>query len=370
MRVLIIPERFPENENDVGGIFIHDQIKAISNFAEVEVFYTKPYGNVGLSSENANRALIHRHSTYTRSHLKMLKPLQYYRWIRSAEKLARNLKPFDIIHLHGSTLRGDMAVKLSRFFKCPLLVTEHTGPWSTISSRKLIWEMAKKTMQAADMVLPVSTHLKDEIIKSGIRPKSVEVLGNPVDTDFFNLHSKKENPKQMLFASRMDEFKGAYRTVKAFENVAAKIPEWNLVLAGNGEEEMKLMKYVKDQELSKRVTFLPFQNREGLRNLFRESSFLVFPSRHESFGLVAAEAMACGLPVVCTNRTGPLDFFNEKAGIAVDPDSIDQISNALLNMVEFYDRYNPQLIRSLIVEKYSPESYGNNLKRIYERLQN
>ena len=85
------------------------------------------------------------------------------------------------------------------------------------------------------------------------------------------------------------------------------------------------------------------------RGSVHESSFLVFPSEFESFGLVAAKAMAKGLPVVIMNLTGPSDYFTPKNSVPVDP---HEIKPGLMDMIVSLNHFQPHEIRDGIMEGF------------------
>lgn len=368
MRVLLIPELYPTDENPVAGIFINDQIKAIQKFADVVVFNTSPfYRGMYLQQDGVEYFDFH---LYAKKPAKLLKPFLYRYWENKALSLALKIPKIDLIHAHGSALRGRMAMKLARNKKIPLIITEHTGPWSAISSRYSVFEMAKKVLNSANVVMPVSHHLKTEMLHSGVEMKRVEVLGNPIDDDQYSLRQKKlDASKQILFVGRLDEFKGGLRTLKAFHSIVDNYPQWTLTIAGKGEESDVVKEYIAQNNLNERLSFMNnVFTRNELKDLYHSSSFLVFPSRFESFGLVAAEAMSTGLPVVCTNQTGPLDYALPENALQVNPDSIDDIAIGMKTMIEKLDQMQPEKIRNSILKKYGIHSYSEKLNAVYQSL--
>ena len=98
--------------------------------------------------------------------------------------------------------------------------------------------------------------------------------------------------------------------------------------------------------------------------LFHWSSFLVLLSLFESFGLVAAEAMATGLPVVITNRTGPRDFTSAETAIAVNPESVEYIGDGILQMIENLDDFDAAEIRRFVINGLGFEAYRAKIKAL------
>jgi glycosyltransferase involved in cell wall biosynthesis len=366
MRVLVIPESFPTEEQPVAGIFMKDQLKALKIFADVTVFNSNPwYRGVYEQVEDVRFFDFHLFSKKTPT---ILKPVAYKWWERQSLAMAKKIPKPDIIHLHGATLRGGWALKLARYWKVPLVVSEHTGPWSSIAQRKRLFKRAKRVMETADAVLPVSHHLQKEILESGISPRKFKVLGNPVDTELFSLRPLSlASSKTILFIGRLDEFKGALRTLKAFHRVADRLPGYHLKIVGSGEEEKAIRAYIDQHKLQGRVQCEnKGLNREEMRDEFHRAAFLVFPSLFESFGLVGAEAMATGLPVVISNRTGPVDYSTELNSITVNPDSTEDIGRGITRMVDELNGFDPEKIRGCIQKMFGYRAYGEGLERCYK----
>lgn len=368
MRVLLISELFPTHENKVSGIFMHDQIEALKVFASVDVFNTNPwYRGKYLEIPGARFFDFH---LFEKKPYSLLRPLLYNYWERKSIAVAKKITKPDIIHLHGSALRGRIALALSKYWNVPLVITEHTGPWSAISSRKYIFSRVKKALESADLVLPVSFHLKSEILNSGVRPIRMDVLGNPLNQNIYSLRQRSLiEKKKILFVGRLDEFKGALRSIKAFEIIMNSISDWELVVAGSGPEATQIKDHIIANGLEKRVHFIEkIFNRSELNKLFQSASYLVFPSRFESFGLVGAESLATGTPLLCTNQTGPLDYSNQQNSISINPDSIEEMSQGMLSMVNSIQRFEPKNIRTSILAKFGIASYSSQIQKHYKSL--
>jgi glycosyltransferase involved in cell wall biosynthesis len=252
----------------------------------------------------------------------------------------------------------------------PLIVTVHTGPFSKLLSRRATRHLARRTLERADCVCPVSHDLSRQIAASGIRPRRVEVTYNPVDTDLFR--PRESNPrraKRIAFAGRLEEYKGGLRSVRAFAKIAQRWPEWSLVVAGDGPELPAIERLVQSSPgLSRRVEVLGLQTKAQLARLFSDSGFLVYPSRHETFGLVLAEAMSAGLPVIGPDRTAPPEFVDERSGILVPPDDVDAIAAALERMLRSLETFDRGEIRESVVRRFGLEAFGQRLVDLYEDL--
>jgi glycosyltransferase involved in cell wall biosynthesis len=92
-------------------------------------------------------------------------------------------------------------------------------------------------------------------------------------------------------------------------------------MVGDGPERWQAQELARSLDLEPQVYFLGLQ--DGMEALLPLADLFLLPSRHESFGLVALEAMACGVPVIATSRGGTGELIEQGAsGILVDPDDV------------------------------------------------
>jgi glycosyltransferase involved in cell wall biosynthesis len=122
-------------------------------------------------------------------------------------------------------------------------------------------------------------------------------------------------PYTALFAGRLDGFKGASFAIRTM----ALLPDWRLVIAGDGPAADRLRRLVHELGLADRVEFLGQVPRDDLLELMQgRADLLLFPSLHEEAGFAVAEAVATGIPVVCLDWGGPPIL----GGIGVRPGSL------------------------------------------------
>jgi glycosyltransferase involved in cell wall biosynthesis len=97
---------------------------------------------------------------------------------------------------------------------------------------------------------------------------------------------------------------------------------------GSGPEEALLKEMCSTLGIEKKVKFISWIERDALMRMFKTSSVFLFPS-HEGAGMVVAEALSFGVPVVCLDNEGPGEFINESCGIKVKQSSYTATTNAL-----------------------------------------
>ena len=134
-------------------------------------------------------------------------------------------------------------------------------------------------------------------------------VSQKIDSFMSSLGINYNGEQIVLFVGKLTAFKGAdtlLRAAKQYERLEkGKIIT---LIVGSGDERKKL-EALKDSLGLKGVFFLGHREQEELRRLYSTADVLAVPSRKEPFGLVALEAMACGLPVVASNEGGLPEFI-------------------------------------------------------------
>lgn len=130
-----------------------------------------------------------------------------------------------------------------------------------------------------------------------------------------NSPNPHDGPPVACFAGRLLAWKGPALALKAI----AATPPWRLIVLGEGPERARLEALAREIGISERVEFRGRVSQEELfRLLGSEVDAFLFPSLHDDSPLAIAEAVACGLPVVCLDIGGPPAIARERA-IAIDP---------------------------------------------------
>jgi glycogen(starch) synthase len=170
--------------------------------------------------------------------------------------------------------------------------------------------------------------LKDERIKA-------EVIPNGVEEFLFSGRVTEKN--YILFLGRIDIYhKGLDILLTAFENIADKIKNLDLLIAGGGRDEKRLKNLIAKSNVKERIKFIGrVYEREEKRKLLSEALFVCTPSRFETWPLVPIEAGACGKAVIATKIPGNWDAVKEgETGVLIKPDDAGSLFKAMLRLLE------------------------------------
>ena len=243
------------------------------------------------------------------------------------------LLPFyDIVHIHvsepPSALRKCFFMPLAKLLRKKTIVHFHSfSPDTTIKSR---WAcLYSYLFGKADIVIALSPYWKREISSAlpNIKSENIHVLYNPCTCEMFS--DIYQNKKNILFAGAIVARKGYEDLIRAFALVVVKHPDWDLVIAGDGELN-KAKTIVENLGISENVKFVGWIRGKDKDRAFKEASVFCLPSYAEGFPMAVLDAWAYGLPVVATPVGGLPDIVVDGDNVLLFPiGNVDALCNKL-----------------------------------------
>ena len=204
------------------------------------------------------------------------------------------------------------------------------------SMHRVLLPLTRRIWSRAGAVVALSNGLREIALRTAPDLK-IDVVPNGIEAELFSpaQSTASANPNgrlKIISVSRLLERKGLHHLIEA---IAKPNPlPVTLEIVGTGSYESELRKHCTDLGLDDHVRFLGFIRREKLPDLYRSADLFALPSQTESFGLVFAEAMACGLPVVATTVGGiPELVRHEIDGLLTAPASPDEVRSALQRLI-------------------------------------
>lgn len=129
----------------------------------------------------------------------------------------------------------------------------------------------------------------------------------------------------LLYVGRFLHWKGLFYLILAVKETQKIFPSISLTLIGRGRLEAKMQYLIHQLNLDKNVSILPWVERAKLSQLYDNHKIFVFPSLHDSGGMVVFEALSHSLPVICLNKGGPGTIINKGGGLLVEVNNNTQI---------------------------------------------
>ncbi|MBF0273651.1 MAG: glycosyltransferase family 4 protein [Nitrospinae bacterium] len=137
----------------------------------------------------------------------------------------------------------------------------------------------------------------------------------------------------ILTVGTLEPRKNVLGTLKAFEQVADKIPHHLVIAGGSGWKNSTIAQSIKESSFNERIHLVGYVEDADLADVYSAASLFIFPSFHEGFGIPPLEAMACGVPVVASNSSSLPEILGD-AAVLVDPHNTESISEGIMKILE------------------------------------
>lgn len=285
---------------------------------------------------------------------------KYVQWIEIYFKM-RGMP--DIIHAH-TYLGGIVSSIIKEKYHIPFLVTEHYTGWMDRSISAYHHKVGIESFQNADVITAVSTALQ-QCLKKKIS-KEVEVISNFIDTKLFKSSVRKSGDEfSAICIGDLIPRKQVDHAIKSISRLSSKI-KLKLAIVGTGPEEGYLKSLVKDLKLESQVFFFGQLRKWEVASLLAKSDVLLHPSKMETFGIVIAEALCCGLPVISYDNSG-IQEMSKLPGVHIVQ---DQELNSFAQMIEYTSniKQNRQEISLKAQNQLGVKATTHSLDKIYETL--
>ena len=380
-RVLILPSAYPSDESPIDGVFVEDQARVLSEVCDVRVLAQRPFGwrhvvsgripppgglrtRIGVSIEEQRVPVppgLSRRSAIT---------WQLGAARRAVSNTMRAWGKPDVIHAHIVLPAGWIAAQLGRELDVPVMLTEHTGPFSTHLASREQCALVREAFAGTDRIAAVSPALAHQI--RAFAPNTpVDVVGNVVLTRFFTPAEQpvEHQPLQLFSAALLNEAKGYEHLLHAARLLATDgFENFDLTIGGDGPDRERLQRLASELGLQDRCRLLGMLSRDELRARLQRCDIFVLPSLAETFGLVIGEAMACGKPVLATRCGGPEFQVTPESGVLVPPGDAHALAAALKDMAGRLRDYSPARIRSIVTERFGESAFLRAIGEAYDTL--
>ena len=382
-KILILPSWYPSEASPMSGIFIEDQAVVLTKTYDIAVLHPRLIGYPELLSWRIGPRIQQKddHGLLVYSepvlapvpHQSCLAYSIYYRKARQGfEKLLNTWGRPEVIHAHVVLPAGWTALRLGQEFSIPVVLTEHSGPFSMHLKTDRSQRLVRETLTKVNRVIAVSPFLAAEI-QSFHDGLEVEVIGNVIRTDFFKPEdtAREDLPSRTRFLSiaSLLKKKGFIYLLEAAQllNQRGRI-SFEVMIGGDGPERNRLKRHVEVSGLSDQCYFLGPMRRSQVRDQMQRCDVFVLPSLQETFGVVLVEAMACGKPVIATRCGGPEFVLTEDTGFLVEVGDSRALAAVMERFITRAVRFNPASIRQSICERFGENTFLEIISDIYKGL--
>ena len=247
----------------------------------------------------------------------------------------------DILHVHYAmphAASAYLAKKIVGDDNIKIVTTLHGTDITLVGNHHSFFRITKFSIEQSDGITCVSKYLKSTTEETFDIKREMEVIYNFVDTEVYKRDGNRKNldmiepdDNVIIHISNFRPVKQIGSIIKVFCNINRKIKS-KLLLVGDGPEMCKIRNMVSRLGLDNKVIFMGRQ--DDIIPLLNISDLYMLPSKSESFGLSALEAMSCEVPVIGTSNGGLREVVEHGiSGYICDPDDIKAMSRAAVGVL-------------------------------------
>lgn len=278
----------------------------------------------------------------------------------------------DMVHLHSRRGADTLGLITAKVCGVPAVISRRVdNPESKLVS--------KLKYHGCDHVVAISQKIRDLLVSQGVCNDQITTVHSAVDSDEYDLHTDPRwfrkafgIPEESLvlgIVAQLIQRKGHEVLFSALENAIDRLPDFRLLVFGQGPLEQQLKERVAKSCLAEKIKFCGF--RVDLPKMIANLDVLVHPAFAEGLGVSLLQANSCGVPIIAANAGGiPEIVQHNKNGWLFEPGAVDQLSRLLIDTMN--DRQMLAQIRNTcresVIERFSIESMVHGNKQIYKAV--
>jgi glycosyltransferase involved in cell wall biosynthesis len=351
IRLLTFSTLFPNNARPNHGVFVENRLRHLvaSGNATSEVIAPVPWFpsahpwfgdwavNARVAARETRHGLIVRHPRFPvipKVGMSIAPMLLYRATAPLVRRLFDEQAGFDAIDAHYLYPDGVAAVWLGQRFGLPVVLTARGTDVSLIPQFMRPRQLILRAVADAAAVIAVSAALRDALVEIGVSAGKISVLRNGVDTALFRPPVDRVAARAdlgfvrptLISVGLLIERKGHHRTIEAM----TQLPDFDLVIAGEGPERNRLNALISRLGLGERVRLAGAVAHAELPRLYGAADASVLSSSREGWANVLLESMACGTPVVASPIWGnPEAVRDPAAGVITRENSAGGIAESV-----------------------------------------
>jgi len=386
MKILTFTTLYPNNIQQRHGIFVEQRLRKLLQCGNVEAKVVAPVPWFPFKSEKLST-----YAKYTKIHKKEKRhgiDVYHPRYI-VIPKIGMTMAPlllavamvplikqiikegfdFDLIDAHYYYPDGVAAVILGKWFKKPVTITARGTDINLIPQFVLPKKMILWAAKQAKASITVCEALKTELISLGADKTKITALRNGVDLEFFVPKDRDKLRRErnirgvcLLSVGHLTERKGHHLVIEAMRN----LPDYRLLIAGDGEEFGSLERLVKKYQLVDQVEFLGALTHQQMVEIYNISDALILASSREGWANVLLESMACGTPVVATKIWGTPEVVKQsEAGILIDDRTCEAIVGGVTKL---FNNYPDRVATRKYAENFSWQQTVESISGLFSAI--
>ncbi|MEH6625327.1 MAG: glycosyltransferase [Motiliproteus sp.] len=242
----------------------------------------------------------------------------------------------DIVHSHAQNtwLYGVLA---SRKTKKPIISTIHSGTYKYGFVKRFRWDLLSFLLSIyTDKIITVGMHLRQDLLRVGVRKKKVVSIHNGVNVEDFSGEHTADVENSLIIVARLCFQKNHMLLFEAINIVMRVIPDIKLYVVGDGELRNILEEYIAENKLEDNIFMLG--RRDDISNLLNKKSIFVLPSIIEGLPVSLLEAMSSKKAIIASDIPANREVVSDnRSALFVDPKSSADIANKIIKLYKDKD---------------------------------
>jgi len=286
-----------------------------------------------------------------------------------AERLTRVIGHVDLVHAHVVLPAGLLGAAVSQALAVPLLMQEHSAPFSMHLDTEAKRAAVRRTLAAASVVCAVGEDLAERIAEQNAA-HAIRLTPNLVRTGLFTPSSMPDERTCLRLASvgSLEERKGFDVLLDAVAILRRAGQRVRLRIVGAGSLHQALTARLSALGLDPGATLVGLRSRSDTAALIADSHIYICSSRHETFGVAPAEALSVGRPVVSTRCGGPERFVDDSCGAVVESGDAQALADAIAQTWRRIDEFVPSRMHARIDDQFGPDAFRRRMLALYDEV--
>lgn len=389
LRLLVLSWNYPTSAAPQRGLWVERMCDAVSQEADVHVIVPTPWVPPLMPLRSLSRfrtvPVGERRGGVTIHYPRVPGSIEYHTHALDARlsrrtllRLARRLhaeQPFDLIHAHFVFPDGVVASEIGRALGIPVVTSEHAfwTPWLTDNRRQR--RQVDAALPDLQRITCVSEFLRGDVESHLAGRVPTAVLPNVVDDQVFTIGDAPKDPDEVLYVGLVRGFKRIDVLVEGFAIARRSRPSLKLrILSANGfnaygSNRRAMRDLIAEHGVGDAVSVVSGASPSAVAAAMQRAALVaVSSSRRETFCSVAAEALACGTPLIITRCGGPEEFVTESDGVMVAADDPVAFAAGILRAIGRRETFDGAAMRARIVERFGRDAWRAQALALYRAV--
>lgn len=280
----------------------------------------------------------------------------------------------EVVIIGGFSFQTIIAMIYTHLMRKPFIIWSEGTLHSECYRCRIRIPLRRWLVKKAKAFIAVSKEAKQYFQHLGVPSEKIFMAIQTLDVEEFSkkcalFHKNKKSIKKriglkddikiILYSGQLIKRKGVVYLLKAFFQISMKYPNLVLLIVGNGPDLSSLKSFCKENNILNKVVFAGFTHFDDLPKFYSISDVFVFPTLSDTFGLVVNEAVAAGLPIICSKWAGAArDLVKDGVnGYIVNPQDVNTLTKKMEDLLQNdkkrleMGRKSKEMIKLCIIEK-------------------